>query len=80
MHTELHKEVKDIQVPIHLVLSRSLVPTETIKDKIVKKYGYGHIPENNIHRNIKAGHFIMLEQPEAFVETLLRIVERRIDE
>ncbi|RQD69991.1 MAG: alpha/beta hydrolase [Tindallia sp. MSAO_Bac2] len=80
LHTELHKEVKDIQVPIHLVLSRSLVPTETIKEKIVKKYGYGHIPEKNIHRSIKAGHFVMLEQPEAFVGTLRRILERSNDE
>jgi len=79
LHTELHERVKEVQVPLHLILSRSLAPTETLKEKVIKKYGYDHLPKKNVHRNIKAGHFTMMEQPEAFAETIRNIVERSHD-
>ncbi len=76
LYTELHERVKEVQVPMHLILSRSLAPTETLREKVIQKYGYDHLPKKNVHRKIKAGHFVMMEQPEAFAETLRDIVER----
>lgn len=79
LYTELHEKVKKISVPIHLILSRSLAPTEALKDKVIQKYGYEHLPKENIHRSIKAGHFTMMEKPEAFAETLRKIVEKKVE-
>ncbi|SFH59058.1 Pimeloyl-ACP methyl ester carboxylesterase [Tindallia magadiensis] len=76
LYTELHEEVKNVQIPIHLMLSRSLAPSEALQEKVIKKYGYDHLPEENIHRNIKSGHFTMIEKPVELAKTLRSIVGR----
>jgi pimeloyl-ACP methyl ester carboxylesterase len=76
LNMDLTDHIKDIQIPVHVWMTRSLAPDKPTLRKVLKQYGYSHLPEEHRHHTPDAGHFVMLEQPEAFVQELKQIVNQ----
>lgn len=78
LNTDLSDCIRDIHQPVHAWMTRSLAPDRPTLGKVLKQYGYGHLPEEYRHHTPDAGHFVMLEQPEAFVQELKQIVNQHV--
>jgi pimeloyl-ACP methyl ester carboxylesterase len=76
MNLDLTDQIREIQFPVHAWITRSLAPDKPTLGKVLDQYGYGHLPEEHRHHTPDAGHFVMLEQPEAFTNELKQILDQ----
>jgi pimeloyl-ACP methyl ester carboxylesterase len=74
MQTDCRASMRTIDVPVDSWITRSLAPNTMTFEKVLSQYGYDHLPDQNRHHDPGLGHFMMLEKPAVFTQTLEKIV------
>ena len=74
MQTDYRAVIRTIEVPVDSWITRSLAPNTMAFEKVLSQYGYDHLPLKNRHHDPDLGHFMMLEKPAVFAQSLERIV------
>lgn len=77
LQTDLKEQIRDIQLPVHIWMTRSLAPDFQTFNRVLSRFGYSHIPEIQRHHSPEYGHFMMMESPEAFGEMLDAMIQRQ---